>query len=120
MEPSEKFERILRILKVNLKFINQDIFDGNYRRGIRYYSLLCVYLILLFNYAYTFGFFEQTVSQVLMSAGYFLGHAQVHNFGYISRKLWLSIDEYFDYNYHLTQFADCNEIFVSKQNEIVD
>lgn len=77
MGASEQFHEILKTLKVHLRFINQNIFEQNYHRGVRYYLLLCIYVILVANYVYTFGCFKQTVSQVLMSAGYFIGHTQV-------------------------------------------
>ena len=77
MKASEEFQRILRTLNMHLKFINQNILDQNYHRGTRYYLLLCIYVILVANYVHTFGFYKQSMSEVLMSAGYFIGHTQV-------------------------------------------
>lgn len=78
MSPIEKFQRVLCTLKLHFQFVKQDIFDENYQFGKGYYLILCLYPVIIFNYLYTLGFFDQSLSEVLMCLAYFTGNVQVN------------------------------------------
>lgn len=77
MEPIKMFLWSLRILRVILKLIAQDIFVQNFRFNMVYFIIEIYLVILLINYFFTVAFYERDSSLFMMSFGFFCATTQV-------------------------------------------
>lgn len=77
MSPVEIFLSSLRILRVILKSIFQDIFHENYRFNKKFFMIEIYLVVLLTNYFYTVAFYERESNSFMLSFAFFCATIQV-------------------------------------------
>lgn len=88
MEPIEQFQWCLKFLRKMLKLISQDIFDENYRKGIRLYILAFLWAFTNFCYMMTaIDHDHYDLATRFISTGCFFAAGQVSYTFYISNRV---------------------------------